>query len=88
MTIEFNNLINGEWTPATGGKTFRSHNPADFATEVGTYPASVKADAERAFSAAEAAFPAWRNMPAPKRGEILFRAAELLSGRIDQLARR
>ena len=55
MTIEFNNLINGEWTPATGGKTFHSHNPADFATVVGTYPSSLKPDAERAFAAAEAA---------------------------------
>jgi aldehyde dehydrogenase (NAD+) len=87
MTIEFNNLINGEWIPATGGKTFHTHNPADFATVVGTYPSSVKADAERAFAAAEAALPAWRNMPAPKRGEILFKTAEILASRIDLLAR-
>jgi aldehyde dehydrogenase (NAD+) len=87
MSLEFKNLINGEWIAATGGKTFQSHNPADFATAVGTYPASVRADAERAFAAAEAAFPAWRNMPAPKRGEILYKAAELLSSRIDQLAK-
>ena len=87
MTFQFKNLINGEWVPATGGKTFQSHNPADFATAVGTYPASVKADAESAFAAAEAAYPAWRNMPAPKRGEILFKAAELLAARIDQLAK-
>jgi len=87
MTLKFNNLINGDWSAATGGRTFQSHNPADFAAVVGTYPASVKEDAERAFSAAEAALPAWRNMPAPKRGEILYRAAELLSGKIDQLAK-
>ncbi len=87
MKIEFNNLINGEWTPATGVKTFHSHNPADFAAVVGTYPSSVKADAERAFAAAEAALPAWRNMPAPKRGEIFYRAAEILASRTDQLAR-
>lgn len=87
MTIEFNNLIAGEWVPATGGKTFHTQNPADFATVVGTYPSSLQADAERAFAAAEAALPAWRNMPAPKRGEILFKAAEILASRADQLAR-
>jgi aldehyde dehydrogenase (NAD+) len=87
MALEFKNLINGEWSPATGGKTFQTHNPADFAQVVGTYPSAPKADAERAFAAAEAAFPAWRNMPAPKRGEILFRAAELLAARADQLAK-
>lgn len=87
MTLEFRNLINGEWVAATGGGTFQSHNPADFAQAVGTYPASVKADAEKAFAAAEAAFPAWRNVPAPKRGEILFKAAEILASRADQLAK-
>ncbi len=87
MALEFKNLINGEWVPASNGKTFQTHNPADFATAVATYPSAPKADAERAFAAAEAALPAWRNMPAPKRGEILYKAAELLSARIDQLAK-
>lgn len=87
MALEFKNLINGEWVPATSGKTFQTHNPADFAQVVGTYPSAPKEDAERAFAAAEAAFPAWRNTPAPKRGEILYKAAELLSARIDQLAK-
>jgi aldehyde dehydrogenase (NAD+) len=87
MALQFRNLINGEWVLATGGKTFQTVNPADFAQVIGTYPSAPKEDAERAFAAAEAAFPAWRNMPAPKRGEILYKAAELLSGRVDQLAR-
>lgn len=87
MALEFKNLIAGEWVAATGGKTFQSHNPADFSTPAGTYPASMKVDAEKAFAAAEAALPAWRNMPAPKRGEILFKAAELLSSRAEQLAK-
>jgi aldehyde dehydrogenase (NAD+) len=87
MALEFKNLINGEWVPASNGKTFQTHNPADFATVIATYPSAPKEDAERAFAAAEAAFPAWRNMPAPKRGEILYKAAELLSARVDQLAK-
>ncbi|HVW09893.1 MAG TPA: aldehyde dehydrogenase family protein [Bryobacteraceae bacterium] len=87
MSLEFKNLINGEWVPASSGKTFQTHNPADFAQAVGTYPSAPKEDAERAFTAAEAALPAWRNMPAPKRGEILYKAAELLAARVDQLAK-
>jgi aldehyde dehydrogenase (NAD+) len=87
MALEFRNLINGEWVPASNGKTFQTHNPADFATVVATYPSAPKEDAERAFAAAEAALATWRNMPAPKRGEILYKAAELLSARVDQLAK-
>jgi len=42
---------------------------------------------ERAVGAARDAYPKWRALPAPKRGEILFRAAELLVRRKEELAR-
>ncbi len=42
---------------------------------------------QRAVAAAREAFPRWRATPAPKRGEILFRAAELLVRKKEELAR-
>lgn len=80
------NLIAGRWVPADGGKTFASTNPAT-GEVVGYAQASTVRDVERAVEAAAAAFPAWRLVPAPKRGEILFRAGELLSKRKEELAR-
>lgn len=86
-TLEFSNLINGEWKPPRSGKTFQTFNPADHETAVGTYPMAEKDEAEAAFAAAEAALPAWKKTPAPKRGDILYRAAEILTGRANDLAR-
>lgn len=67
------NFINGVWTDALSGKTFKSLNPADTDDVVGIAPASAKADVDRAVEAAKRAFRTWRLVPAPKRGEILFR---------------
>ncbi len=87
MTVNFSNLINGEWVPSSSGKTFQTFNPADFEVPAGTYPSSLKEDAERAFAAAEATLPAWKKTPGPKRGEFLYRAAEILAPCTDALAR-
>lgn len=85
------NFIGGEWVSATSGKTFQSFNPADTQQIVATVPLSGTEDVDRATAAARKAFSAWRGMPAPRRGEILFRAGELLSrekGRLGELVTR
>lgn len=86
-TVAVKNLIGGEWIDAEGGKTLKSLNPADTDDVVGVVPASGKADVDRAVRAARAAYEAWRLTPAPKRGEILFRAAELLVRNKEDLGR-
>ena len=75
----YGNFIGGEWRPAESGDTFESHDPADARDVVGRFAASGPADAAAAIRAAEMAYPAWRAMPAPKRGEILYRFGALLS---------
>jgi alpha-ketoglutaric semialdehyde dehydrogenase len=42
------------------------------------------ADVQRAVDAAASAWPAWARMPAPKRGHVLARAAQLLRDRADE----
>jgi len=75
---QIQNLINGRWVAAADGKTFEIRNPADRREILGHAPDSSAADVDAAVRAARAAYPAWAATPAPKRGEILYRAAELL----------
>ena len=65
----------------------RTRNPADTAETVATFQKSDADDTREAIAAAKAAQPAWAAIPAPKRGEILYRAANILESRADQVAR-
>ena len=85
--MTFKNLIGGEWVGSASGATFQTRNPADTDEVVGEFQKSDASDARQAIDAAAAAQPAWAAVPAPKRGEILHRAAGLLESRADQVAR-
>jgi aldehyde dehydrogenase (NAD+) len=50
-----------------------------------TFPRSGAADVDRAVAAARAAFEEWRLVPAPERGNVLFRFAELLKAHKEEL---
>jgi aldehyde dehydrogenase (NAD+) len=82
----YKNLIGGEWVAAASGKTYESRNPADTREVVGIFQDSGAEDVAAAVAAAKAAFASWRLVPAPKRGEIFFRAAQLLRERKDEYA--
>src|SRR5215470_7523451 len=71
------NYIGGEWVDAESGERFESVVPATGDT-LATFPRSGASDVDRAVAAAKAAFEEWRLVPAPRRGEIVFRLAELL----------
>jgi len=83
----FNNYIDGKWQPAKSSKTFENRNPANNNDLIGLFPASDAADVDAAISAAKKAFASWRLVPAPKRGEILYRVGELLKKYKEELAR-
>jgi aldehyde dehydrogenase (NAD+) len=74
---EFQNFIGGEWVDAASGETFDSTSPAD-GELIGTFPKSGAEDVDHAVAAAKEAYEEWRLVPAPRRGEILFRFAQLL----------
>ena len=81
----FKNYINGEWVESKSGKTFPNINPANTEETVGLFQASVAEDVSEACRAAAAARSAWADLPATKRGDYLFKAAELLENRLQQL---
>ncbi|TMK72137.1 MAG: aldehyde dehydrogenase family protein [Actinobacteria bacterium] len=83
-TKRFQNYIGGEWVDAIGGDTFESVSPANGDT-IGIFPKSGPGDVDRAVEAARAAFEEWRLVPAPKRGEVLFRFGQLLIEHKDDL---
>lgn len=87
MADRYLNHIGGKWMPAGDGEWFENRNPADTNDLIGLFPKSSKADVDAAVQAASDAFDGWRLMPAPKRGELLYRLGEILAGRKEEIAR-
>ncbi len=81
------NYINGEWVESRSARSFENRNPADHTELVGIFPSSAQQDVNDAVEAAKAAFTKWRLVPAPRRAEILYRAAETLVKRKEDLSR-
>ena len=83
----FKNFINGQWVAPKHGRTLENRNPANTEDVIGLFPLSGQEDVDAAVSAAKTAYRSWRLTPAPKRAEILFRAAELLVKRKEEFSR-
>jgi NAD-dependent aldehyde dehydrogenases len=79
----YKNYINGEWVG--GGKTFENRNPANTDEIVGLFSKGTAQDVADAAAAAAAAFPAWAAMPAPARGNLLYKAADIMDKKFEQL---
>lgn len=81
-------FIGGDWCDAVGEECFQTVNPAT--GEVLTEVAEAKAeDVDRAVRAARRALEdsEWTRMPARDRGRLLFRIADAIEARADELAR-
>lgn len=83
----YRNFIDGEWVESASGETFEDRNPADSRDLVGIFQKSIKADIDAAVDAAKRAFTKWRLVPAPRRAEIIYLAAEMLAERKEDFAR-
>ena len=86
MAPTFLNYIAGQWAECQSKKTFPNLNPANTGEVVGLFQASGAEDVRAACDAAAKAQPAWAALPAPRRGEYLFKAAEILESRLGKLA--
>src|SRR5215210_724722 len=78
-------FIHGGYTDLSGVERMSIIDPSN-EEEVDTVPASGTAEVDRAVGSAYEAFPAWRDIPAAKRGEILGEAAEAVLAARDELA--
>ncbi len=86
-TRTYKNFVGGEWVASESSKSTPNLNPADTRDVLGHMPLSSADETRRAVDAAKAAFPAWRDTPAPVRGAILFRAQAILDKEKEELAR-
>jgi aldehyde dehydrogenase (NAD+) len=86
MAQTYHNFIGGEWSPPAGG-TFEIRDPANTDEVVGLFPLATEDEVHAAIGAAAEAQPAWGDLPGPQRGEVLYRAAEIIRQRADEMAR-
>ncbi|KAL4929489.1 aldehyde dehydrogenase family protein [Aspergillus undulatus] len=85
-SVETRLFINGEFQPASGGKTFSLVNP--FTREsVAEVSEASEEDTNKAVAAAKAAFPAWRDLSPSDRGAYLHKMAALIREHNDEFAR-
>ncbi|HUQ92312.1 MAG TPA: aldehyde dehydrogenase family protein [Bryobacteraceae bacterium] len=83
MPNTFSNYINGEWRKPA--ETFENRNPANTDEVVGLFAKGTPAEMGEAAAAAQAALPAWSAMNAPARGALLFKVADILESKFNQL---
>jgi aldehyde dehydrogenase (NAD+) len=82
---ELASYVDGAWTAGT--TMLEDLNPARPSEVVARVRGADAQLATDALAAARSAFPAWRDTPAPARGEVLRRAADLLEHRSEEVAR-
>lgn len=83
----FRLYIDGKWVDSISGETFSSDNPAKPRQVLGIFQKGNKEDVDKAVEAAEKAFENWSETPAPKRGLVLLKAAQLIRENKEKLAR-
>jgi len=84
MAQLFSNYINGEWV--SRDQTFENRNPANTNELIGNFVKGTAQDINAAAAAAAAALPAWSAMSGPARGNILFKAADILDKKFQNTA--
>ncbi|WP_432094349.1 gamma-aminobutyraldehyde dehydrogenase [Streptomyces sp. bgisy100] len=87
MTTELRrlrNYIDGEFRDAADGRTTEVVNPAT-GDAYATAPLSAAADIDAAMAAAEAAFPAWRDLVPGERQKALLKIADEIERRAEEL---
>ena len=77
--------INGQWRPGAAGARFDVHNPATEDVIASVASAEI-ADADAALDAAQAAMADWAARTPRARSEVLRKAWELMTARLDEIA--
>jgi acyl-CoA reductase-like NAD-dependent aldehyde dehydrogenase len=80
------NYINGKWISASTNELSSSINPANKNEIVGYVQSSSRGDLDVAVAAAKRAQKAWRKLSGVARGDYLYKVANILEGRLDEIA--
>jgi malonate-semialdehyde dehydrogenase (acetylating)/methylmalonate-semialdehyde dehydrogenase len=79
------NWIGGAFRPARGGETLAIENPRH-GRPMGQVAMSAAADVADAVAAAQAAQPAWAQVPIKERAQVMYRLKYLMERDLDELA--
>ncbi|MEK5231423.1 alpha-ketoglutaric semialdehyde dehydrogenase GucD [Lysinibacillus sp. FSL K6-0232] len=82
----FKNFINNEWVESSSQKTLSSISPMNKHEVVGQVAASDVQDLEKAIQSAHEAKIQWRKLGQHARGQFLFKVADILESRLDEIA--
>jgi glyceraldehyde-3-phosphate dehydrogenase (NADP+) len=82
----FRNLVNGEWLSSESGKFIEIYSPIGENCLVGKVPAMTKEEVDQSIKSAKIAQNEWRNVPVSKRADILYKAADILVEKLDDIA--
>src|SRR5205809_375949 len=85
--LDVRNYIRGEWLALGEGREIEVRNPANLDELIGHGHLAAAKHAEAAIAAAGEALADWSRMPAPKRGEVVERAGDILKSEMDDVAR-
>lgn len=87
MAAVFQNYIGGRFQPGAAGGVLVHLNPSDARDEIGAVPEGAPDDVALAVEAAQAALGEWRRLAGPARAEHLYRWAQSIESRREELAR-
>jgi betaine-aldehyde dehydrogenase len=80
----FKNVINGELVDSVSGETYDIVDPTTGAVYAQA-PMSGPEDIDRAYAAAEAAFPVWSELTPKDRGNALLKIAQAIEDRVEEI---
>lgn len=83
--LTFKNLVNGEWVTSKNNKFIDIYSPIGGCI-VGKVSEMTKEEVDFAIKCADEAQKSWRNVPVNKRAEILYKAADLLIEKVDEMS--
>ncbi|PWA06057.1 aldehyde dehydrogenase family protein [Pueribacillus theae] len=91
MTVQetvktYKNFIGGKWLSSSTEKVKPSTNPANKDEIVGYVQISSEEDVDQAVEAAKLAKKSWRKLTGAARGNYLYKAANIMESRLDEIA--
>lgn len=84
---KFSNYIDGKWVESKSNQYFKNVSPANKNDIIGEFPLSDLTDLNYAVENSKLAYKQWKNIPAPKRGDILRIAGDIFTRRKSELAK-
>lgn len=83
--LTFKNLVDGKWITSESNKYIDIYSPVGNCL-VGKVPSMTKEEVEFAINNAKEAQKTWKNVPVSERAEILYKAADLLVEKVDDMS--